>query len=900
MSDQQARLGLVIGGGVIGAFFGVPGLGLALGGIAGSLLFPGQDPPPALGPALGDLQVQVSSYGTPIPRLYGTVRVAGNIIWNSDIREIAHSTSSAAAGGKGGSPKQESISFSYEVDLQISISKGTIDGIGRVWANDQLFYDFSNPPHAKGINARIYFGSDTQLPDPLIEADKGVGNVSAHRGQAYIMLRKLDLTPFNNGIPTLHFEVHANGDPIIPTVEVVDDPVGGGNGRIAIDQDTGLIWATRRGTNKVDVYQCNNGLSRVCSHEDVIAAHGISYMPAFVAVSVDLFGTVTTRTIGPKMWVGMDHPDGLGAEVLAFATDASCRIVERVPSPFNDSFFCWPGQVIVDLSSIPTFGPNIGGGPLLLIGLTNGACGGLQAHGLNTLAPDMFFPFPADPQAPWNQLNGQYVADWVATDTGVAVVDSSGQLFIIENGSIVASAIGLASFSNLSHSITWDPEEGRLYTKIEFSLSTDGRIAKWDKDLNKIWEFDFKIEGDAYDPARVRYHHGVGDLWALGPATGPIIKAKRINKELGGYEAVFEIAVFGAMDDWQPFPGAPFGVATKINGDGGVVKFPLGQGGRALAPSLADVVTDIVELSQTLTAADIDVTLLVPFKVRGYSLGKRQPIRAALQPLMQAYFFDAVESDDVIKFVPRGAAPVVTIPATDMNARRNLAEPGSTLEQVRTQENELPTSLDIRFISHDTDYKIGVVQARRLITESQQVRTLDIPIVYTATEARSIVDVLIHNIWFERTKKTFTLSKRYFIIEPTDVVTITSPDQGPIDVRINTIGMSLPNLIDVEAAEEDVSVYADFVTPGAIGLQPQPGLLTTAPVVLIIMDISTLRDIDNNTGLYAVAYAIGGPYDVASVVQSPDGVVFGAGALLQNEGNVGFAESQLTWEGSFS
>lgn len=899
MSDQQARLGLVIGGGIVGAFFGVPGLGLALGGIAGGLFFPGPDPPPALGPQIGDLQVQVSSYGTPIPELFGSVRVAGNITWNSDIREIAHE-SSLSGGGKGGAPKQTSITFSYEVDLKIDLCKGPIDGIGKVWANDQLFYNFSNPPHAKGLNSKIYFGSDTQLPDPTIEADKGVGNVSADRGKAYIMIRRLDLTAFNNGIPTLHFEVHRNGDPVIPLVEVVDNPVGGGNGRIAIDPDTGLIWATRSLTNHVDVYQCNNGLSRVCAHEGLISPLGISYMPAFVAVSVDLFGTVTTRTIGPKMWAASNAPDGLGAEVVAFATDASCRVVETVPAPFNDSFFCWPGQCIVDLSTIPTFGPSIGGGPLLLIGLTNGACGGLQSHGLNTLANNIFAPFPADPLVPWNQLNGAYVADWVALNSGVAAVDSSGQLFVLHNGGIIRNTIGLASFSNLGHSITYDPEEDMIYTKIEFALSTDGRIAKWDTDLNQIWEFDFKIEGDAFSPVRVRYHKGVGDLWAVGRISGLMNRSKRINKETGGFVDSFDLGFAGAFDDFQPFPGSPFAVATRLDADGAVIKFPLGQGGLAKAPTLAKVVTDICLLSKTLTAADIDVTLLVPFTVRGYSIGKRQPIRSALQPLMQSYFFDAVESDDVIKFVPRGAAPVVTIPATDMNARRNIQDPGDPLEQVRTQENELPTSLDVRFISISTDYKVGVVQARRLITESQQIRTLDLPVVFNATEARSIVDVLIHNIWFERTKKTFTLSKKYFTLEPTDVVRITSPDQGPIDVRLNAVSMSLPNILDIEAAEEDASVYADFISPGAVGLQPQPGLLTTAPVVLIIMDTSTLRDQDNNTGVYVVAYAIGGPYDVSSVLQSNDGVIYGAGALLQNEGNVGFAESQLTWEGSFS
>jgi len=465
---------------------------------------------------------------------------------------------------------------------------------------------------------------------------------------------------------------------------------------------------------------------------------------------------------------------------------------------------------------------------------------------------------------------------------------------------VVNSIAWIAAFVDLSNSITWDPEEEMLYTKASFAASTDGRIAKWNKNLVQQWEFDYKIDGDNYNPIRIRYHQGVGDVWVVGQVTGPLNKAKRINKQSGGFEASFDINFTLRMDDFQPFPGAPFAVATQSAFPGGVLKFPLGQGAIAKAPTLAAVVTGIVEESKVLTAADIDVSLLVPFLVRGYAMSKRQPIRGALQQLMQAYFFDAVESDDVIKFVPRGAASVITIPPTDMNARRNQTTPGTPLEQVRTQENELPTSIDVRYISFDTDYKILPAQARRLIGQSQQIRTVDIPIVYIATEARSIADVLIHNIWFERTKKTFTLSKRYFALEPTDIVTITSPDQGLIDVRFTQVSMSLTNLLDIEASEEDASVYAGFVSPGVIGLQPQPGLLTTAPVVLIIMDTSTLRDLDNNTGLYVVAYAIGGPFEVATVLQSQDGVIYGAGAVLPNEADIGFAEGRLTWEGSFS
>ena len=39
------------------------------------------------GPRLGDLAVQTSSYGSAIPRIYGRMRVAGTVIWATDLKE---------------------------------------------------------------------------------------------------------------------------------------------------------------------------------------------------------------------------------------------------------------------------------------------------------------------------------------------------------------------------------------------------------------------------------------------------------------------------------------------------------------------------------------------------------------------------------------------------------------------------------------------------------------------------------------------------------------------------------------------------------------------------------------------------------------------------------------------
>lgn len=39
------------------------------------------------GARLGELAVQTSSYGAAIPRLFGTMRVAGTVIWATDLVE---------------------------------------------------------------------------------------------------------------------------------------------------------------------------------------------------------------------------------------------------------------------------------------------------------------------------------------------------------------------------------------------------------------------------------------------------------------------------------------------------------------------------------------------------------------------------------------------------------------------------------------------------------------------------------------------------------------------------------------------------------------------------------------------------------------------------------------------
>ena len=77
-------------------------LGGPIGGALGSIIGQAIDqnlfgPPARRGPRLSDLSIQTSSYGTPIPRIYGAMRVAGTVVWATDLRE----EEVVSGGGKG-------------------------------------------------------------------------------------------------------------------------------------------------------------------------------------------------------------------------------------------------------------------------------------------------------------------------------------------------------------------------------------------------------------------------------------------------------------------------------------------------------------------------------------------------------------------------------------------------------------------------------------------------------------------------------------------------------------------------------------------------------------------------------------------------------------------------------
>ncbi|HYD39114.1 MAG TPA: hypothetical protein VEA60_15965, partial [Allosphingosinicella sp.] len=83
------------------------------------------------GPRLGELAVQTSSYGSPIPKLFGTMRVAGTVIWATDLREER----SKSGGGKG---QPKTVGYSYSANFAVALSARPILAVRRIWADGKL------------------------------------------------------------------------------------------------------------------------------------------------------------------------------------------------------------------------------------------------------------------------------------------------------------------------------------------------------------------------------------------------------------------------------------------------------------------------------------------------------------------------------------------------------------------------------------------------------------------------------------------------------------------------------------------------------------------------------------------------------------------------------------------
>lgn len=205
-------------GGLIGAVVGffIPGLGPAFGASIGSFLGGLIAPPTIEGPKIGDAQAQSVQPGQPRPVVYGHPAPFAGVVIGGE--KIARKVTVKTKQGKGGPTVKEQ---KFYLTSAIGVCEGPAEYI-RIWEDGVVVLDRRTtfPPGWEGYSeevkvaqakflarARLYTGTETQNPDPALEAIHGVGTTPYFRGSAYIVVEDADRTSTRGTVAQYRFEM---------------------------------------------------------------------------------------------------------------------------------------------------------------------------------------------------------------------------------------------------------------------------------------------------------------------------------------------------------------------------------------------------------------------------------------------------------------------------------------------------------------------------------------------------------------------------------------------------------------------------------------------------------------------------------------------------------------------
>ena len=191
----------------VGTYFGGP-IGSAVGAAIGqqidrAIIGNGK---PREGPRIKELDIQTSSYGTQIPAIFGAMRVAGAVIWSTDLIETRNKNG-------GGKNRPDTINYSYSASFAIALSSRPVARIGRIWADGNLLRGAAGDFKSEVI-FRFHDGYADQPLDPLLSSAETSGQCTAHRGLAYAVFEDFQLADFGNRIPSLTFELFERETPV--------------------------------------------------------------------------------------------------------------------------------------------------------------------------------------------------------------------------------------------------------------------------------------------------------------------------------------------------------------------------------------------------------------------------------------------------------------------------------------------------------------------------------------------------------------------------------------------------------------------------------------------------------------------------------------------------------------
>lgn len=783
---------------------------------------------------LDNLKLQSSQYGDMLPIPYGRKRFPGEIIWQTDLQE--HKTKSSGKGGP------SVTTFTYSVNFAVAVTEGPIADIPRAWANGRLIWDV-NATEPMTCPFVLYVGDSTQLADPVEEAALGVGNVPGYRHTARVVFREFFLTDYGNVIPSINYEVLTRGFSgcqmeAATEVSGTESPTWGSAPNI-LPAMTGVSGGNFRVTSaRYGGGSFGSGTpapemdanATYLYDADTLAPLGPDVSNGTPAVSADPWPRHLAFVVNDVTF-GFIDIQYAGIGFLKMTDDSVVPLWLRV------QYLVSATGANPSLCSLAAVG--VDGDPAYISGIDFAFLWGVPAGleiGATVFSSDnrSLFIFTRDP--------------------GIDAVNTVTHYYRIVNGEVASDGTVSPALGASANSI--------LGTN---SNSAGGGVsASFEPNGRYCWQ---------YNPVRNELR-----MYVIDPSTGNFTYSSAcglLATDSGTYAHVGSVLAF--KNGYAAVVGATSMLIAS--------RFPAGQ---SLSVTLGEIVADISSRAG-LAEDEIDVTELTDL-VDGYGITTQSPCRDGIQPLRDAWFFDPVEEDGLIVFRHRGRSPIVTFDDDDLAARLDKDDPPVPLQTVRSQEEDLASTVSVIYVNGGADYQEGTQTDRRQTTNSQQTVALKLDIVMSDLKAKSIAQTASAEIWAQREKKKWFSSLKYSKYGPTDVCVVHDQVIRIVDKRETPTGV-----IEWDGVPSITSVYVQ----GGVASNSK-GIVTTTPpsslaTDLLLLDIPLIVGSEQPYGIGAVmAPHSTGSWSGASLQKSSDGgVSYSEAAATSTRGSMGFSTDVL-------
>lgn len=839
------------------------------------------------GPRLESRTLSDSAYGQGIAIGFGTTRLPGQIIWAKEIEEEKVSTTTRQGGKGGGSVKNTNTTYNYFLTCAIAFAEGEAKQLMQLWADGKLIYSQKTGTGQgvkSGLNFRFYRGTEDQLPDPAIEADRG--DAPAHRGLVYLVIERLPLQDFGNRPPAFTAEI-AFADPTDPAnlleFETLDMNAYGGinTGFGAFDWERDRFYV---GTNdNSGTYVIQLSTMEIVGKLPSFDLHGVSQVSGKLVGRLGNDEVIMNPVTGVAEVTNTNNNNtteaiGYQGNVLSLQADDGLYeiFVSRYHFGFgNTSAARWrthsmPGLAFreeiegLEEGGYIKFSAGRPGSGLGYYGLINSATSAavyrLQVTKYPTQGAPGLFGLPG-------------------TLPGPAGLQRT-LIRTLTPAFVKAGATSFTWYSPDGWRAVCDPvSEGYL---IWCSTNLGNHVIKLDRDGNKLWVTDINDDMDPTFGNRY-YDNGDrigGDSWVLvrNSLGDRILK---INVASGEVDPNFDGSVdYGTgvftSDGSYVWDDAKNCLFSRNGGN-----FQRTQvGPRDSVPAtVASIITNLSERVGLEAGTDFDVSDLTG-SVEGFVIDNTVTVKSALDPLSTLFFFDPVERDGKIFYRERGDSPSVTISEQSFVAKTN--DRPEQYEELIKQELELPATVTIGFSDPDLNYDPGSVSFKRIqgpasTVQSYQQENIEAGAALDYSDAKKMAEKIAFTRWMERSEYSFRLPWTYLALEPADVVTLQLDSGFTFRARFGDLDIGGDFTLEGYATRENAGQYVSTaISDGSSGNSSTIPVI--GPTQLFLIDSPLLLDSDSldtsSRSYWMGASYTSGNWPGAMLSRSTDGAAY--------------------------